>query len=122
MYFPLSLDEVVYNSRAHSAAAVGVPFMFSLWRVKAGFHTLPQVSVGAAVGTVDAVLWYRFCQKHFSSQARVTLYRWFAAESRGGLWGGHLSEPRWLQMAPESRHLFLLRTQTQTVAGETRDC
>eukprot|EP00752_Nemacystus_decipiens_P003209 g2970.t1 len=43
----------------------------SLWRVKAGFHTLPQVSVGAAVGTVDAVLWYRFCQVYFSSRVEA---------------------------------------------------
>lgn len=43
----------------------------SLWRVKAGFHTLPQVSVGAAVGTVDAVLWYHFCQVYFSSRVRL---------------------------------------------------
>ncbi|CAM9407520.1 unnamed protein product [Hapterophycus canaliculatus] len=43
----------------------------SLWRVKAGFHTLSQVFVGAAVGTVDAVLWYRFCQAHFLSQVEA---------------------------------------------------
>ena len=41
--------------------------------MKAGFHTLPQVSVGAAVGTVDAVLWYHFCQVHFSSRVRLIL-------------------------------------------------
>ncbi|CAM9626698.1 unnamed protein product, partial [Pylaiella littoralis] len=46
-------------------------FSASLWRVKAGFHTLPQVSVGAAVGAVDAVLWYHFCQAYLSSQARA---------------------------------------------------
>lgn len=47
------------------------PHHYSLWRVKAGFHTLPQVFVGAAVGTVDAVLWYRFCQAYFLSQVRL---------------------------------------------------
>lgn len=46
-------------------------FARSLWRVKAGFHTLPQVSVGAAVGAVDAVCWYHFCQVYFSVQART---------------------------------------------------
>jgi len=46
-------------------------FTLSLWRVKAGLHTLPQVSVGAAVGAVDAVCWYRFCQVYFSAQARI---------------------------------------------------
>ncbi|CAM9617864.1 unnamed protein product [Scytosiphon promiscuus] len=43
----------------------------SLWRVKAGFHTLPQVCVGAVVGTADAFLWYRFCQAFLLSQAEV---------------------------------------------------
>ncbi|CAM9554116.1 unnamed protein product [Ectocarpus sp. 13 AM-2016] len=42
----------------------------SLWRVKAGFHTLPQVAVGAAVGAVDAVLWYHLCHPYLMSQAR----------------------------------------------------
>jgi len=46
-------------------------FAVSLWRVKAGFHTLPQVSVGAVVGAVDAVCWYHFCQVYFSAQART---------------------------------------------------
>lgn len=45
----------------------------SLWRVKAGFHTLPQVSVGAVVGALDAVLWYRFCDAYFTSQVSHTL-------------------------------------------------
>ncbi|CAN0299960.1 unnamed protein product [Ectocarpus sp. 12 AP-2014] len=43
----------------------------SLWRVKAGFHTLPQVAVGAAVGAVDAVLWYHLCHPYLLSQARL---------------------------------------------------
>lgn len=43
----------------------------SLWRVKAGFHTLPQVAVGAAVGAVDAVLWYHLCHPFLLSQARL---------------------------------------------------
>lgn len=42
----------------------------SLWRVKAGFHTLPQVSVGAVVGALDAALWYRFCRGGLTSQVR----------------------------------------------------
>ncbi|CAM9400702.1 unnamed protein product [Ectocarpus fasciculatus] len=43
----------------------------SLWRVKAGFHTLPQVAVGAAVGAVDAVLWYHLCHPYLLSQVET---------------------------------------------------
>lgn len=40
----------------------------SLWRVKAGFHTLPQVSVGAVVGALDATLWYYCARVYFMQQ------------------------------------------------------
>lgn len=40
----------------------------SLWRVKAGLHTIAQVSVGAVVGASDAALWYWFSKAYFTSQ------------------------------------------------------
>ncbi|CAM9988236.1 unnamed protein product [Ascophyllum nodosum] len=43
----------------------------SLWRVKAGLHTLSQVSVGAIVGASDAVLWYWFCKVYFTPEVEA---------------------------------------------------
>ncbi|CAN0375140.1 unnamed protein product [Laminaria digitata] len=62
-FWPLGVTETQALLAVYAVTA-------SLWRVKAGFHTLPQVSVGAVVGALDAALWYNFCRGGLTSQVR----------------------------------------------------
>lgn len=55
-------------NRSIPLTLVSRPLTNSLWRVKAGLHTIAQVSVGAVVGASDAALWYWFCKAYFTTQ------------------------------------------------------
>ncbi|CAM9183326.1 unnamed protein product [Discosporangium mesarthrocarpum] len=62
--WPLGQVETQASIAAYAVTA-------SLWRVKAGLHSLPQIGVGAAVGAADAALWYTIFRRGVVQQVEA---------------------------------------------------
>lgn len=89
----------------------------SLWRVKAGFHTLPQVLVGAVVGALDAALWYYFARVYFTQQVCVVCELLLRAKGKGGTEYGDVNLADPCNVAPKFQFSMTFQFSTPTVTG-----
>ncbi len=51
-------------------AVIAYAIMMSMWRVQQGIHSLPQVAVGAVLGSANALLYHLFISSHVAEAIR----------------------------------------------------
>ena len=73
--FELSPMQTVQLRAAASLAIVALAAMLTLLRVRAGLHTMAQISVGAVIGAANGASWFR---------TSPALLEWVASRQLGG--------------------------------------